>query len=221
MKKYEEGGMVEIEIKVGGGGKRKGMHRMPDGSMMEDDEHEAEEYRKGGKVKKYQKGGAVDDGKDKYPSERKMLEKGLARTRQRRADMDVEVDPTGDREAVMSAPFRVQRPSAFYPLTGRDYVGPRQQMERERARREAEVQRRGDVARRSLEDRIDTMENALSEMGSKENKQNYRKGGMVKPKAPVKKAMGGKVAAKPMAKPVMKKAGGRVAAKPMAKGRKK
>ena len=92
VKKYEGGGMVEIEIKVGGGGKRKGMHKMPDGSMMEDEEHEAEEYRKGG---------------------------------------------------------------------------------------------------------------------------------MVKPKAPVKKAMGGKVAAKPMGKPVMKKAGGRVAAKPMMKGRKK
>jgi hypothetical protein len=92
VKKYEGGGKVEIEIKVGGGGKHKGMHKMPDGSMMEDSEHEAEEYRKGG---------------------------------------------------------------------------------------------------------------------------------MVKPKAPVKKAMGGKVAAKPMGKPVMKKAGGRVAAKPMMKGRKK
>jgi hypothetical protein len=52
---------------------------------------------------------------------------------------------------------------------------------------------------------------------------NIKKGGMVKAKAktPVKKAMGGKVAAKPMGKPVMKKAGGRVAAKPMMKGRKK
>lgn len=57
-----------------------------------------------------------------------------------------------------------------------------------------------------------------------------RKGGPVKAKAPVKKAMGGKVAAKPVtkkaggkvaakptAKPVMKKAGGRVAAKPKMK----
>jgi len=57
-----------------------------------------------------------------------------------------------------------------------------------------------------------------------------RKGGPVKAKAPVKKAMGGKVAAKPvakkaggkvaakpMAKPVMKKAGGRVAMKPKMK----
>ena len=52
VKKYEGGGMVQIEIKVGGGGKRKGMHKMPDGSMMEDSEHEAEEYRKGGPVKK-------------------------------------------------------------------------------------------------------------------------------------------------------------------------
>ena len=53
----------------------------------------------------------------------------------------------------------------------------------------------------------------------------FKKGGAVtakaKAKAPVKKAMGGKVAAKPMGKPVMKKAGGRVAAKPMMKGRKK
>ena len=58
VKKYEGGGMVEIEIKVGGG-KRKGMHKMPDGSMMEDEEHEAEEYRKGGPVKKMAKGGAT------------------------------------------------------------------------------------------------------------------------------------------------------------------
>lgn len=50
MKKYEGGGMVEIEIKVGGGGK-KGKHMMPDGSMMDDDEMESEEYKKGGAVK--------------------------------------------------------------------------------------------------------------------------------------------------------------------------
>lgn len=55
-----------------------------------------------------------------------------------------------------------------------------------------------------------------------------KKGGVVKKAAggkvaakPVAKKAGGKVAAKPMGKPVMKKAGGRVAAKPMAKGRKK
>lgn len=48
VKKYNGGGMVEIEIKVGGGGK----HKMPDGSMMEDDEMEdASEYKKGGSVK--------------------------------------------------------------------------------------------------------------------------------------------------------------------------
>lgn len=48
--KYEGGGMVEIEIKVGG----KGKHKMPDGSMMYDHEMEedAEEYKKGGRVKK-------------------------------------------------------------------------------------------------------------------------------------------------------------------------
>lgn len=50
VKKYEGGGMVEIEIKVGGGGK-KGKHMMPDGSMMDDSEHESEEYKKGGAVK--------------------------------------------------------------------------------------------------------------------------------------------------------------------------
>jgi hypothetical protein len=58
VKKYEEGGMVEIEIKVGAGGK--GKHKMPDGSMMDDSEMEdAEEYKKGGKVKKMAKGGAT------------------------------------------------------------------------------------------------------------------------------------------------------------------
>lgn len=56
VKKYEGGGMVEIEIKVGG----KGKHKMPDGSMMYDDEMEdAEEYKKGGRVKKMAKGGAT------------------------------------------------------------------------------------------------------------------------------------------------------------------
>ena len=54
--KYEGGGKVEIEIKVGGSGK----HKMPDGSMMEDEEHEAEEYRKGGRVKKMAKGGVTN-----------------------------------------------------------------------------------------------------------------------------------------------------------------
>ena len=50
------GGMVEIEIKVGGGGK----HKMPDGSMMDDHEmEEGEEYKKGGRVKKMAKGGAT------------------------------------------------------------------------------------------------------------------------------------------------------------------
>lgn len=53
----------------------------------------------------------------------------------------------------------------------------------------------------------------------------FKKGGMVKPKAPVKKAMGGPIKAKPAAKPAAKmakpmpamKRGGKV----MAKGRKK
>mgnify|MGYP000423273259 CR=1 FL=1 len=50
------GGMVEIEIKVGG----KGKHKMPDGSMMDDHEmEEGEEYKKGGRVKKMAKGGAT------------------------------------------------------------------------------------------------------------------------------------------------------------------
>ena len=48
VEKYEGGGMVEIEIKVGGG---KGKHKMPDGTMMDDDEMESEEYKKGGSVK--------------------------------------------------------------------------------------------------------------------------------------------------------------------------
>jgi len=54
--KYEGGGMVEIEIKVGG----KGKHKMSGGSMMDDHEMEdAEEYKKGGRVKKMAKGGAT------------------------------------------------------------------------------------------------------------------------------------------------------------------
>ncbi len=56
VKKYEGGGMVEIEIKVGG----KGKHKMPDGSMMEDDEMESEDYKKGGRVKKMAKGGVTN-----------------------------------------------------------------------------------------------------------------------------------------------------------------
>lgn len=36
VRKYAEGGKVEIEIKVGG----KGQHRMPGGAMMEDDDME-------------------------------------------------------------------------------------------------------------------------------------------------------------------------------------
>ena len=57
--KYEGGGMVEIEIKVGG----KGKHKMPDGTMMDDDEMESEEYKKGGRVKKMAKGGATGNKK--------------------------------------------------------------------------------------------------------------------------------------------------------------
>ena len=57
--KYAGGGMVEIEIKVGG----KGKHKMPDGSMMDDDEMESEEYKKGGRVKKMAKGGATGNKK--------------------------------------------------------------------------------------------------------------------------------------------------------------
>lgn len=59
VKKYEGGGMVEIEIKVGG----KGKHKMPDGTMMDDDEMESEEYKKGGRVKKMAKGGATGNKK--------------------------------------------------------------------------------------------------------------------------------------------------------------
>lgn len=53
VRKYAEGGKVEIEIKVGG----KGKHMMPDGTMMEDDDMEDEmEY---GPPKKMKAGGKV------------------------------------------------------------------------------------------------------------------------------------------------------------------
>lgn len=53
VKKYSEGGAVEIEIKVGGRGK----HMMPGGEMMEDDDME-EGYREG-PPKKMKAGGKV------------------------------------------------------------------------------------------------------------------------------------------------------------------
>jgi hypothetical protein len=51
VRKYAEGGKVEIEIKVGG----KGKHMMPDGTMMEDDDDDMEDMP----VKKMKAGGAV------------------------------------------------------------------------------------------------------------------------------------------------------------------
>jgi len=163
--------------------------------------------KKGGPVKKYQKGGAVEEGKDKYPSERSRLEKEAAILRRQRERFDTEQDPTGDRQAIFNRPFVAERPSPFYPLMGRRAESPQRQMEQERSRRQEEANQRIDRARERLDDRITETEGRLSSMGSKENKTAYKKGG--------------KVAAKPMGKPVMKKAGGRVAAKPMAKGRKK
>jgi hypothetical protein len=163
----------------------------------------------------YKKGGAVEEGKDKYPSERSRLEKEAAILRRQRERFDTEQDPTGDRQAIFNRPFVAERPSPFYPLMGRRAESPQRQMEQERSRRQEEANQRIDRARERLDDRITETEGRLSSMGSKENKAAYKKGGRVKKKA------GGKVTAKPMGKPVMKKAGGRVAAKPMTKGRKK
>lgn len=169
-------------------------------------------FKKGGPVKKYQEGGTVEESKDKYPSERSRLKKELAILRQRRGRFDTEQDPTGDRQAIFDRPFAAERPSPFYPLMGRRVESPQRQMEQERLRRQEEANQRIDRARERLDERITETEGRLSNMGSKENKAAYKKGGKVKAK-PVAKKAGGKVAAKP----VMKKAGGRVAAKPKMK----
>jgi len=157
--------------------------------------------KKGGPVKKYQKGGAVEEGKDKSLSERRNLEKELARTRQRLGNMDMYPEREVDRD---QTPFRPRMPS----LSGRGDRSIRQQMEDERMRRDMEFENRLQRRRQDLSSTASGMESELADMGSKENKAAYKKAG-------------GKVTAKPMGKPVMKKAGGRVAAKPMVKGRKK
>jgi len=135
--------------------------------------------KKGGPVKKYQKGGAVEEGKDKYPSERSRLEKEAAILRRQRERFDTEQDPTGDRQAIFNRPFVAERPSPFYPLIGRRVESPQRQMEQERSRRQEEANQRIDRARERLDDRITETEGRLSSMGSKENKAAYKKGGKV------------------------------------------
>jgi hypothetical protein len=149
--------------------------------------------KKGGPVKKYQKGGMIEEAKDKAPSMRQNLEKETARIRQRLTDIDMNPEREVDRD---QTPFRPRMPS----LTGRGDRSIRQQMDDERARREMEFEGRVQRRRQDLGSRLSGMEGKLADMGSKENKAAYKKGGKVKAVAPVKKKAGGKVAAKPMTK---------------------
>jgi hypothetical protein len=135
--------------------------------------------KKGGPVKKYQEGGTVEESKDKYPSERSRLKKELAILRQQRGRFDTEQDPTGDRQAIFDRPFAAERPSPFYPLVGRRVESPQRQLEQERLRRQEEANQRIDRARERLDERIAETEGHLSDMGSKENKTAYKKGGKV------------------------------------------
>jgi len=148
--------------------------------------------KKGGPVKKYQKGGMIEEAKDKAPSMRQNLEKETARTRQRLTNIDMYPEREVDRD---QTPFRPRMPS----LSGRGDRSIRQQMDDERARRDMEFEGRVQRRRQDLGSRLSGMEGELADMGSKENKAAYKKGGKVK------------------AKPVAKKAGGRVAVKPKMK----
>jgi len=188
--KYADGGMVEIEIKVGGGGK----HKMPDGSMMYDDEMEdAEEYKKGGRVKKMAAGGTtggspiVPAGVDITAGGNRPV--GGGRTMPGNFRNSPNMQP---RPRPVVAPSRPGMPIGAPVGTG----GPRGLMPRPGMPGSAT----------GPTPNIGGVPGAI-----------MKKGGKVMAKAPVKKAAGGKVAAKPVAK----KAGGRVAAKPMTKGRKK
>ena len=149
--------------------------------------------KKGRPVKKYQKGGMIEEAKDKAPSMRQNLEKETARTRQRLGNMDMNPEREVDRD---QTPFRPRMPS----LTGRGDRSIRQQMDDERVRRDMEFEGRVQRRRQDLGSRLSGMEGELAGMGSKENKAAYKKGGKVKAAAPVKKKAGGRVAAKPKMK---------------------
>ena len=104
--RLKNGGMVEIEIKVGAGGK--GKHKMPDGSMMDDSEMEdAEEYKKGGKVKKMAKGGATGG---------KWIQKAIKKPGALRAQMGVKAGakiPAKKLAAAAKAPGKLGQRARF------------------------------------------------------------------------------------------------------------
>ena len=158
---------------------RVGGRQMTDPRQFEYMQRKREEARtqgtrlkKGGPVKKYQKGGMIEEAKDKAPSMRQNLEKETARIRQRLADMDMYPEREVDRD---QTPFRPRMPS----LTGRGDRSIRQQMDDERARREMEFEGRVQRRRQDLGSRLSGMEGELADMGSKENKAAYKKGGKV------------------------------------------
>jgi len=199
--KYAEGGMVEIEIKVGGGGK----HKMPDGSMMEDSEHEAEEYRKGGRIRKYAEGGEV--GEADRPEERGPV--GLTYNQYLRAlraakEREEENKPASLRaeQAMLNLKKATRGPGAGGP----------ERLAREAA--ETETARRGRVASAQRSQQV--FEKALEREGARIGQRRdptrvedngYKKGGMVKPKAPAKKMAKGGVTNKKFIQQAIKKPG--------------
>ena len=199
--KYAEGGMVEIEIKVGGSGK----HKMPDGSMMDDDEMESEDYRKGGRIRKYQAGGEVDD--SNRPEERGPV--GLPYNQYLKAlrsakQMEEENKPASLRSAQ-------SRLNLKKTLRGPD-AGGSERLAREAA--EDETARRGRVASAQRSQRV--FENALEREGARIGQRRdptrvedngYKKGGAIKSKAPVKKMAKGGVTNKKFIQQAIKKPG--------------
>jgi hypothetical protein len=201
VKKYEGGGMVEIEIKVGG----KGKHKMPDGSMMEDDEMESEDYKKGGRIRKYAQGGEVDN--SDRPEERGPV--GLTYNQYLKAlraakEMEEENKPASLRseQAMLNLKKVTRGPGAGGP----------ERLAREAA--ETETARRGRVASAQRSQRV--FEKALEREGARIGQQRdptrvedngYKKGGMVKPKAPVKKMAKGGVTNKKFIQQAIKKPG--------------
>ena len=167
VKKYEGGGMVQIEIKVGGGGKRKGKHKMPDGSMMEDEEHEAEEYRKGGRIRKYAEGGEV--------SPRSGLKAQLQRSRARTQGlMETPENYLAPRDAT---PMRAKSRSMFSTSRESD---PIRQREREQTRREQDYRNRVNSAIEREYATQSELESQLDKDQEQSRPKNYKKGGAVK-----------------------------------------
>jgi len=166
VKKYEGGGMVEIEIKIGGGGK-KGKHMMPDGSMMEDSEHESEEYKKGGRVKKYAEGGEV--------SPRSGMKAQLQRSRTRTQGlMETPENYLAPRD---TTPIRVKPRSMFSTSRESD---PIRQREREQTRREQDFRNRVNSAIEREYATQSELESQLDKDQEQSRPKNYKKGGAVK-----------------------------------------